>query len=99
MVRLLMIAVLAVLVPGCRHTPLSYQLQGQGRSLMLIPPVRAASGEINIAKARKAARTRAGCDIEGDVVNVQWRGNAARVQFKSTEFMAVEADPRLKDAM
>lgn len=99
MVKLLTIAVLAALATGCRHAPLSYQLQGQGRSLVLIPPVPAASAEINIAKARKAVRPRTGCDIEGEIVSVQWHGRAARVQFKSTQFIAVEADPRLNNPM
>lgn len=82
-----------VTLSGCPHAPLSYQLARQGRTLLLIPPtqtVASASSDIAITinNARKTAASKSSCDINADVLSLQWRGKTAEVHLKSTSFYA-----------
>jgi hypothetical protein len=85
-------AVLAAMAPTCRHSRLSYSLQAQGRTLVLIPPVRSSS--ITISNARKQA-PEIDCDIAGDFLNLRWHGTTARIQPKSIDIFDQSGGERI----
>src|SRR5580658_885459 len=87
------LCILAATLLACRHVPLSYQLQGQGRSLILVPPVRSTS--VKVPHARGQSRTQVGCDIEGELLNLRWHGNTALIQLKSVDFLDASGGERL----
>jgi len=80
-----------VLLVGCRHAPVTYQLVRQGSTAILMPPTRTASDtasayEVKIKDARAAELSRTGCDIEGPILTLHWDGNTARVGLTVTTY-------------
>lgn len=82
---------LLLLISGCRHAPLTYQLLHQTSSTLLIPPFltqAAASSNLSVTinKARKSASSNQSCDIKNGLISLHWRGRTAEVRIKSESY-------------
>jgi len=79
-----------VLLVGCRHAPVAYELTRQGSTSILIPPARTSSDatsayEVSIKNARATA-SRTDCDIDGPILTLHWNGNTADVGLTVTTY-------------
>lgn len=89
-----LILIASVLLDGCS---LSYRLQGP----MLIPPVHptAVTGTpsvflIRVSNARSQPANLDGCDIQGDLLTLQWFGNTAEIRLKAASYFPAPGDER-----
>ncbi len=84
-------AAVSMLLVGCRHAPVSYQLLRQGPTTLLIPPAEAASDiasafEVRIRNARKKPMSKTDCEIEDSLITLRWDGHTAVVHLKSETY-------------
>jgi hypothetical protein len=84
------LAVVAFL-SACRHVPLSYQLLRQGSRTLLIPPAQIATAnapvfDFTMKNARRNAHSNTNCDIESDLISLQWQERTAKITLKSTSY-------------
>lgn len=93
-----LIIVAMVVLDGCR---LTYHLQGQGQTAILMPPVRpvaltgAYSGFlIRVSNARSHPATLDNCDIHDDLLGLRWLGNTAEIRLKSETYFPEPGDER-----
>jgi hypothetical protein len=91
-VRVTTAALVTLALSGCRHAPLTYQLVPQGSSALLIPPARtilsnAPSFDLVIKNARQAKGSPGDCDIEGELISLQWEGRTANIKLKSESYV------------
>lgn len=96
-----LICMAAVLLDGCG---LSYHLRGQGRTTILTPPVPPAIltgtrsvSQIRVAKARSRPAGLDGCDIQNDLLELQWLGNAAEIQLRPDSYFPTPGDERTEE--
>jgi hypothetical protein len=83
------VAILVVLLAGCRHQPLAYTLRQEGRTQLLTPPV----SKPEIKKARSRPAQIKGCDVVAESFSVEWHGNTARVGVKTEVYFAPAPPP------
>ena len=77
------IAAALVLMTGCRHEPLTYQVARQGPTTLLIPPRQPASEAGFAIKVRHATKTaRSGCDLDDQLIRLRWKGTTAEATLK-----------------
>jgi hypothetical protein len=89
-----------LLSAGCRPAAMSYQLRRQGLDPVLFPPMRtgtsaaSSTSDFNatIKNARKQPFSTAGCDVEGALFSLHWRGTTAQISLKSQSYFAENAD-------
>jgi hypothetical protein len=97
MQKLCCVIATALLLLGCRHAPLSYQLTRQGTMPVLVPPASSVVGsatvtEIQIKNARHRALHGGDCDIEDALIALHWDGKTANVRLKSAAYRLSEAN-------
>jgi hypothetical protein len=90
--------VLVLLVSGCGHAPMAYQLRRQGIDPVLFPPTRvkeistASEVRVSLKNSRASSESAAGCDIDGSVVSLHWQGTTAVVSLRTQPFYTATAD-------
>ncbi|MBV8845024.1 MAG: hypothetical protein JO307_19635 [Bryobacterales bacterium] len=96
-----LINIAIVLLVGCR---LSYHLQGQERMAILIPPVPPAALPdtpsvfvIRVSNARTRPAILDGCDINNDLLRLQWFGNTAAIQLTPDSYFPAPGDERSEE--
>ncbi len=102
MMRLAFVIVIALLLlNGCR---LSYRLQGQGQTAILIPPVSPITLKgtpsvllARVSKARSHAAILNGCDIENDLLGLRWLGSTAEIRLTSESYFPEPGDERTEE--
>jgi hypothetical protein len=99
--RAWVLGIAIVLLDGCEH---SYCLQQQGPAAILIPPVPplALTGippasEIRLPKARRDPAILNGCDIQTDLLTLQWFGNTAEIRLKAESYFPAPGDERAEE--
>ena len=87
-----------LLLAGCR---LSYRLQGQGPTAVLVPPVSPvplkgtpAVLQIHVPKARSHPAVSDVCDIENDLLGLRWIGDTAEIRLTSESYFPTPGDER-----
>jgi hypothetical protein len=93
-----LLGIATVLLDGCS---LSYHLHGQGQMATLIPPVRPTvlTGTpsvflIRVSNARSHPAILDGCEINNDLLELQWFGNTAEIQLKLDSYFPATGDER-----
>jgi hypothetical protein len=92
------LTLLALLISGCGHAPMAYQLRREGLDPVLFPPTQlkekttAAEIRVSLKNARAQSESIAVCDIDGDVVSLHWQGTTAVVALHTQSFYAPAAD-------
>jgi hypothetical protein len=88
---LCLIGIALVLLNGCR---LSYRLQGQGPTTILIPPVSPVTAAIKVPHARSHPAALDGCDIENGLLGLEWFGDTAEIRLQSESYFPAPGDER-----
>ena len=83
-----------ILLNGCR---LGYRLEGQGTAAVLIPPVSRATPTIRVSNARSHPAAVNSCDIENDLLGLEWRGNTAEIRLQSESYFPAPGDERQEE--
>ncbi|MGC1902802.1 MAG: hypothetical protein WA715_03190 [Candidatus Acidiferrum sp.] len=87
-----------LLVAGCQHAPMSYNLRRQGPDPILFPPTKTKSTSsgsdtsVTIVRARGIFSAVDGCDVDGDLLSLHWQGTTAKVALRSPSFFAATPD-------
>jgi hypothetical protein len=97
-VKLSLAIFVALLVSGCSLAPVSYDFHREDREAILFPPKisrnrsTASYTRVSIQSARKHVSEIPGCDIEGELISLNWHGRTAKVTLSTKSFFTVSAD-------
>ena len=89
---------LAVFLAGCSHAPMAYHLQREGLDPVLFPPTKIKETpttteiHINLKNARSQSASAPGCNIDGSVLSLRWKGTTAIVALHPQSFFTQAAD-------
>jgi hypothetical protein len=93
-----LIGMTLVLIDGCGK---GYRLRERGSTAILIPPIRPAAltgsapgYRTAVSKARSSPANLNGCDIQNELLELQWFGNTAEIRIKSDMYFAAPGDQR-----